>query len=360
MIEESKPTPCRGLAMKKVRILIPQVKEKVEERPRRCRYCKCGLLQGHGRARKVVKDLKLEEVEARRYRCCGCRRTFRHYPEGVSKAKQSRRLVALAALLWGLGLSHWNVSRMLQAMGCSIAKMTSWRDVQQVGGVLRRRMVRLGGKVEVIGADETVMKVRGKKVVLGFVVDAKRGETLGIEVLVEQDALAFVDWLRKYAEVLGARVVVSDDLSTYKPAVEELGLEHQVCLAHVRKNLTRRLKKIKGWDREKEKLKELVKRLSEEGSKVLLAMEKEVRDAPALRDVVVDMLERWRSLRCYQRVSGVPTTNNVTERAIGRSKIRYKTLRGYKSMEGMLNGLSFTQWLYRPRYTVNLGQVILA
>lgn len=343
--------------MKRVRILVPEVKGEVEGRPRRCRYCKSGILQGHGRARKRIKDPKLEEVEARRYRCCRCGRTFRHYPKGVGRAEQSQRLVVLAALLWGLGISHWNVSRFLEASGCGIAKMTSWRDVQQVGVVVRK-MYRRWGKVEVIGADETVMKVKGKKVVLGFVVEAKRGETLGIEVLVEQDALAFVDWLRKYAEALGARVVVSDDLSTYKPAVEELGLQHQVCLAHVRKNLTRRLKKVKGWDREKEKLKELVKRLPEGGSKALLAMEKEVRDAPALREVVVDMLERWRSLRCYQRVSGVPTTNNATERAIGRSKIRYKTLRGYKSMEGLQNGVFFTQWLYRPRHTINLKNLL--
>ena len=42
----------------------------------------------------------------------------------------------------------------------------------------------------------------------------------------------------------------------------------------------------------------------------------------------------------------MPQTNNCTERTIGRSKacaglrsgIRYKTVRGYKSEEGMMNG----------------------
>ena len=33
----------------------------------------------------------------------------------------------------------------------------------------------------------------------------------------------------------------------------------------------------------------------------------------------------------------------MTERVIGGSKIRYKTLRGYKSVEGMMNGLWLTQ-----------------
>lgn len=35
--------------------------------------------------------------------------------------------------------------------------------------------------------------------------------------------------------------------------------------------------------------------------------------------------------------AGVCDTNNVMERVISRRKIRYKTLRGYKSMEGMMN-----------------------
>ena len=41
--------------------------------------------------------------------------------------------------------------------------------------------------------------------------------------------------------------------------------------------------------------------------------------------------------------AGACDTNNVTERVISRRKIRYKTLRGYKSMEGMMNGLWLTQ-----------------
>jgi hypothetical protein len=39
--------------------------------------------------------------------------------------------------------------------------------------------------------------------------------------------------------------------------------------------------------------------------------------------------------------------NNASERAVGRSKVRYKTMRGYKSMDdGMKNGIALTQWLY--------------
>ena len=40
---------------------------------------------------------------------------------------------------------------------------------------------------------------------------------------------------------------------------------------------------------------------------------------------------------------GVCDTNDVTERVIGKIKIRYKTIKGYESVEGMMNGLRLTQ-----------------
>jgi hypothetical protein len=43
---------------------------------------------------------------------------------------------------------------------------------------------------------------------------------------------------------------------------------------------------------------------------------------------------------------GLEGTNNASERSIGRSKVRYKTMRGYKSIKGMTNGIALTQWLY--------------
>ena len=56
----------------------------------------------------------------------------------------------------------------------------------------------------------------------------------------------------------------------------------------------------------------------------------------------------------------MPQTNNCTERTIGRSKIRYKTLRGYKSTEGMLNGLGLTQWVWSGEEGLDLGELIAA
>jgi hypothetical protein len=38
--------------------------------------------------------------------------------------------------------------------------------------------------------------------------------------------------------------------------------------------------------------------------------------------------------------------NNASEQAIGRSKERYKMMRGYKSMDGMKNDVVLTRWQY--------------
>ena len=87
-------------------------------------------------------------------------------------------------------------------------------------------------------------EVTGKKTLVGFVTDDLIGQLLGVDVLVESDSEGFVRWLDEYVRESGAETMVTEDLSTYKPVVEELGVEHQVCLAHVRKKVCNRLKNI--------------------------------------------------------------------------------------------------------------------
>lgn len=85
--------------------------------------------------------------------------------------------------------------------------------------------------------DETVVRVKGEKTVVGFVVDAVSGEIVGMDVLMAQDTEGFLSWLSGYVSDLGVEAMVTDDLSTYNPVIEELGMEHQVCAAHVFRNV---------------------------------------------------------------------------------------------------------------------------
>jgi hypothetical protein len=158
--------------------------------------------------------------------------------------------------MYGLGLSCSAASHLLGALGADIAKMSVWRDAQEAGEALRRK--RPAGKVRILGADETLYKesqrVKGREVALGFVVDGASGRTLGFEVLFEGDGRALKEWLEPYVKEYGVEVLVSDDNDSYSVAAAGLGLDHQLCIAHVRKYVAKRSKSIleqaekEGWE----------------------------------------------------------------------------------------------------------------
>ncbi|WP_322506594.1 hypothetical protein [Anaerolinea sp.] len=91
--------------MSMVVLQLPNVKRKTETRPKKCPYCSGETFQRWGKVRKPVRDSSCRSVQGYRYRCCGCRRTFRHYPQGVDRADQTLRLRKLAAIYWMLGMS---------------------------------------------------------------------------------------------------------------------------------------------------------------------------------------------------------------------------------------------------------------
>lgn len=361
----------------KICLVVPDVNAFPTDRPRSCRYCKGAILHRHGTLKKPIKDHRATQVDAHRYKCACCHRTFRHYPQGVTAKDQSRRTVVLATLMYALGLSCSAASHVLKALGVDISNMSVWRDAQEAGEALRKS--RPAGRVRVMGADETVFKVKGKEVVVGFVVDGQSGKTLGFEVLFEGDGGAFRRWLEPYAKELGVEVLISDDNDSYSVASAELGLSQQLCIAHVRKYVTKRANSIyeqaeKEYDEQDEKLKklkedlrelrELLEELSEESGRRVGRLHREylwaspprrkgqqTKQATAayrMRMLTLELWEKWPKIRLHlaRPELHLDGTNNSSEQAIGRSKVRYKTMRGYKSQEGMKNGIALTQWLY--------------
>ena len=57
---------------------------------------------------------------------------------------------------------------------------------------------------------------------------------------------------------------------------------------------------------------------------------------------------------------GVPCTNNAAERAIGGSEIRRKTVRGYKSQDGMLNGFGLRWWAWSGWDGLDMSDLVAA
>lgn len=361
----------------KICLVVPNVNSLPADRPRSCRYCREPILHHHGTVSKPIKDHRATRVEAHRYKCVRCERTFRHYPQGVTAKDQSQRTVVLASLMYALGLSCSAASHLLGALGAEISKMSVWRDAQEAGEALRKK--RPAGRVRILGADETVFSVKGKEVVVGFVVDGRSGKTLGFEVLFEGDGGAFRRWLEPYAEELRAEVLVSDDNDSYGVAAAELGLSHQLCVAHVRKYVTKRSKSIleqarKEWDEQDQRLQKLeedlgelrglLKELPEEGERRIGQLHRgylwaapptrkgqEAKQATAayrMRMLTLQLWNDWNKIRLHlaRPELGLDGTNNASERGIAKSKVRYKSMRGYKSIGGMANGIVLTQWLY--------------
>lgn len=332
---------------------LPDVKQKMEERPKQCPYCKGETFQRWGQVNKPVKDVRVRNVKVYRYRCCHCGRTFRHYPEGSSQADQTERLRLFAIILWKLGLSYRASSFILSGLNVMISFMTIWRDVQAEAQQLKQR--NQWKPVRVLGLDGASVLGWGDKQGVLVAVDLGTGQPIAVGYVNEYKPQAVRRWLEPLVQQHGITVIVTDDLFSYKLVAEKLQLGHQVCQFHVRRWVGKSLKELqetipKEWLWVLDEIRQLLDVLPPEGSKRLYALWKQLpgrRSKPdqprtpleQLRDLLLRLSEHWHNYCTFQSEPTVPWTNNATERAIGRMKMRARTVRGYKSWRGMEAGL---------------------
>jgi transposase-like protein len=332
-----------------VLLKLPAVKHKREERPKRCRYCEGETFQRWGQVNKPVKDVRVRNVKVYRYRCCYCKRTFRYYPEGSTSANQTERLRLFAVVLWSMGLSHRASSLILSGLKVFVSHMTIWRDVQAEAQQLKKR--NQWKRVRVLGLDGASVLGWGEKQPVLVAVDLGTGEPIAVGYINEYDPQAIRRWLEPLVQRHGITVIVTDDLSSYKVVAEKLQLTHQVCQFHVRRWVSKTLKELqetlpKQWLWVLEEIHHLLDVLPPDGSKTLYALWKQLPGRHSkqnqarlaleqLRDLVLRLSQDWHRYCAFQSEPQVPWTNNSTERAIGRMKMRARTVRGYKSWQGM-------------------------
>jgi transposase-like protein len=332
---------------------LPAVKRKREERPKQCPYCEGETFQRWGRVNKPVKDVRVRNVKIYRYRCCHCKRTFRHYPEGNTRADQTERLRVFAVLLWTLGLSQRASSLILSGLKVLVSFMTIWRDVQEAAKQIKKR--NQWKPVRVLGLDGANVLGWGEKQPVLVAVDLGTGEPLVVGYINEYDPQAVKRWLQPLVQRHGITVIVTDDLSSYKIVAEKLQLGHQICQFHVRRWVRKTLRQLqetipKEWLWIVEEIQHLLDLLPPDGSKTLYSLWKQVPGRRSkrnqarlaleqLRDLLLRLSQDWHWYCSFQSEPQVPWTNNSTERAIGRMKMRARTVRGYKSWQGMESGL---------------------
>ena len=335
---------------------LPDVKRKRGDRPGKCPYCAGETFQRWGQVNKPVKDVRVRNVKVYRYRCCHCERTFRHYPQGNSRADQTERLRWFAVILWKLGLRHRASSLILSGLNVMVSFMTIWRDVQ--AEARERKQHDEWKPIRLVGLDGAYVLGWGDKQPVLVAVDLGTGDPLAVGYVNEYKPQALRRWLEPLVQQHGITVIVTDDLFSYHIAAQKLNLAHQVCQFHVRRWVGRMFKELQDtvsqeWLWVLDEIRELLDTLPPEGSKRLYALWKQLPGRRSksnhprtpleqLRDLLLRLSEHWHTYCTFQSEPEVPWTNNATERAIGRMKMCARTVRGYKSWPGMQAALLLT------------------
>jgi len=325
-----------------------------------------------------------QQVQVPRYQCLRCKRTFRVYPEGTTHAQTSQRVKGLAVMLYLLGLSYGAVSLALDGLGISLCKSRVYDAVQEaakrVPG-LTRDQVFAGVKTPALGADLTSVTCKGVSLPLGITVDPISGLALTIDALSAEDSQTLKDWIEPIARSVGATVLVTDDADGFKTVADEVGVQHQVCKAHVRRNtdaLIEKYQPLVATDADGSlqaigvspqqaasdltRLGELVKSRQREQAAELEAMHRRYLQASPpregehqslayrLRLLYLDRWNLWHRLTRYRSWKGpkgetLDGTNNASERAIGWwIKERYRSMRGYKVPENAVRVSRLLAW----------------
>jgi hypothetical protein len=251
-----------------------------------------------------------------------------------------------------------------------------YNNVQEAGIASRSRQstsVASGGKRPVIGADGTYVKVKGEKVGVQVVVDDQSGDLLGLDIMVSENSEEVRQVVERVAEQVEAQVLVSDDLDAYKRVADQVGLDHQICRSHVKRNVDALAESMIAQLKKQEPLPKGVISSAERLVQDLEAVQNWVRERPAnaleeletmyhryqaapvpkkgechtvwyrMRMLVTRLWERWRRLTLDQRRDDLDGTNNSSERLIGWwIKERYRTMRGYKRTESIQNVATLT------------------
>ena len=189
-----------------VLLQLPDIHTVPHDRPPHCPYCDSQVLQGWGQVSRSVQDIELESAAVKRYRCCDCRRTFRHYPQGIGRSLQSKRLHKLAALCWQLGLSSKDVVQLFGLMGVELSRMTVWRDGLDLASQLQQ--VKSQSQSEKYAIDPFFIPGISSRLGVVLALEANHEKRVVLGTLDEFNPRLVKSWLEQLAHDTGVRVSI--------------------------------------------------------------------------------------------------------------------------------------------------------
>lgn len=302
--------------------------------------------------------------------------------------------------MYMLGLSYQGVADLLEALLHPVCKTTVYNQVQASGQKVRRlRNVwrkQRAGQIKVLGLDFTHVNCNGEDQIVAVATALLTGEPLDIELIEAEASVRILRWIREIAEEIGAEVVVTDDADALKTVADELGCQHQICRAHVNRNVHDLVGQLgaKGWEHpdrvpwelpgltvdhfldDLEDLEWMIQSLPHDGQQQLEALAARYQLAPPppqdhrasmwyrMRLLTLKWSENWKRLAFFRSWRGthgesLDGTNNVTEQIIGHSiKERYRTMRGYKRRDSIRNVSSLISWVRAKGADYDLGEII--
>ena len=213
----------------RLRIVLAKVNPEAIAIPTQCAYTAVerGSFTYERRVAKPLRETVYHEVQVHRYQCLRCKRTFRVYPEGASRAQTSQRIKGLAVMLYLLGLSYGATSLALEALGVYLCKSRIYDAVQEaaqrVPG-LKRDQVFAGVRTPALGGDLRSVKCKGEWLPLGITVDPISGLALTIDALTAEESKTLTEWIEPIAKSVGATVLVTDDADGENPVADEVGV----------------------------------------------------------------------------------------------------------------------------------------
>ena len=278
----------------------------------------------------------VKTVEVTQHECRDCKKTFTDEIRDVKHGVQiSDEVKETAVDIYMDGPDLEGVKRVMGKFGVRISAGAIWYAISALGKAARKaynRIVRLIKPSEFVCIDEKFVSVHGKKRPQLFVIDPNTGIPLAEKLLRNREEGTILNILRRVKR-MGVRVISTDDLKSYAPAIKKAGMRHHKCHFHAEHTFLKRMKRAHIQKKRKGKFINWCHKFL--GSKDRKEASARRRVLGRVKDRKLDrfmqsFLYDWRDYFTYLEFEGCPKTTNPVEQYNRRYEQKRQTMHGFR------------------------------